>query len=70
MSTAYFSFNGKKSTDFNLFITTDIKYKSTSYDVETIEIGGRDGVLLKDKHRLKPVEQDIPMKVKTRGKYS
>ncbi len=67
MSTAYFSFNGKKSTDFNLFITTDIKYKSTSYDVETIEIGGRDGVLLKDKHRLKPVEQDIPMKVKTRG---
>ncbi|ESV55174.1 hypothetical protein SAG0136_08140 [Streptococcus agalactiae LMG 14747] len=67
MSTAYFIFNGQKSTDFDLAITTDIKYKSTSYDIETIEIEGRDGVLLKDKHRLKPVEQEIPMKIKTRG---
>lgn len=67
MSFSYFILDGKKSIDFDLVITTDIQYNSTSYDIEQIEVEGRDGVLLKDKHRLKPVEQEIPMKLKTGG---
>lgn len=41
---------------------------SSSYDVETIEIAGRDGALLVDNQRLKPVEQAFPFVVKPKGK--
>ncbi|HES3012729.1 TPA: gp58-like family protein [Streptococcus pyogenes] len=34
--------------------------KSTSNDVNLIEVDGRDGVLIKDNERLKAVEQDFP----------
>lgn len=41
---------------------------SSSYDVETIEIAGRDGALLVDNQRLKPVEQAFPFVMKPKGK--
>lgn len=41
---------------------------SSAYDVETIEIAGRDGALLVDNQRLKPVEQTFPFVVKPKGK--
>ena len=45
-----------------------MSHTSSSYDVETIEIAGRDGALLVDNQRLKPVEQDFPFVVKPKGK--
>ena len=62
MST-FIKFDGKKSSDFGLKIINDIEFSSTSYDVETIEVPGRDGVLLKDNQRLKPVKREFPMKI-------
>lgn len=41
---------------------------SSTYDVETIEIAGRDGALLVDNQRLKPVEQPFPFIVKPKNK--
>lgn len=41
---------------------------SSTYDVETIEIAGRDGALLVDNQRLKPVEQAFPFVVKPKNK--
>ena len=64
MST-FIKFDGKKSSDFGLKIINDIEFSSTSYDVETIEVPGRDGVLLKDNQRLKPVKREFPMKINT-----
>lgn len=64
MST-FIKFDGKKSSDFGLNIINDIEFSSTSYDVETIEVPGRDGVLLKDNQRLKPVKREFPMKFHT-----
>ena len=45
-----------------------MSYVSSSYDIETIEIAGRDGALLVDNQRLKPVEQAFPFVVKPKGK--
>lgn len=64
MST-FIKFDGKKSSDFGLNIINDIEFSSTSYDVETIEVPGHDGVLLKDNQRLKPVKREFPMKFHT-----
>lgn len=64
MST-FIKFDGKKSSDFGLKIINDIEFSSTSYDVETIEVPGRDGALLKDNQRLKPVKREFPMKFHT-----
>lgn len=44
-----------------------MSHTSSSYDVETIEIVGRDGALLVDNQRLKPVEQTFPFVVKPKG---
>ena len=41
---------------------------SSLYDTETIEILGRDGALLVDNQRLKPVEQPFSFVVKPKGK--
>lgn len=41
---------------------------SSTYDIEMIEIAGRDGALLVDNQRLKPVEQAFPFVVKPKGK--
>lgn len=61
MTVSYIVFNGQKSTDFGLFIDKDIGYNSTFYDVEQVVVPGRDGVLLKDKHRLRPAERSFSL---------
>ncbi|HEK9251898.1 TPA: phage tail protein, partial [Streptococcus equi subsp. equi] len=54
----YIEFNGKKSDSFGLLLERERSIKSTSNDVDLIEVDGRDGVLLKDNGRLKAIEQD------------
>lgn len=56
----YIEFNGKKSDSFGLLLERERSIKSTSNDVDLIEVDGRDGVLLKDNGRLKAIEQDFP----------
>lgn len=41
---------------------------SSVYDVDTVEIAGRDGALLVDNQRLKTVEQAFPFVVKPKGR--
>lgn len=53
-------YNGRSSKDFNLRITKEVAHELSSYDVETQSIPGRDGVLLIDRQRLKPVERAFP----------
>ena len=61
----FIKFDGKKSSDFGLKILNDIEFSSASYDVETIEVPGRDGVLLKDNQRLIPIKREFPMEIHT-----
>lgn len=56
----YIEFNGIKSNDLGLLLERERSVKSTSNDVNLIEVDGRDGVLIKDNERLKAVEQDFP----------
>lgn len=56
----YIEFNGTKSNDLGLLLERERSVKSTSNDVNLIEVDGRDGVLIKDNERLKAVEQDFP----------
>ncbi|EHI70676.1 distal tail protein Dit [Streptococcus ictaluri] len=56
----YIEFNGKKSNSFGLLLERERSIKSTSNDVDLIEVDGRDGALLKDNGRLKVIEQDFP----------
>ena len=60
---AVITFNGKRSSDFGLRIVNDVSHESAVYDVEKVEVVGRDGVLLKDNHRLKPVVKEFPCRV-------
>jgi phage-related protein len=41
----YFEYNGKKSTDFQIWINGDGRYASPEPDVESIEVPGRNGAL-------------------------
>lgn len=56
-------YNGQSTKDFNLRIINDVTHVLSSNDVETMPIAGRDGVLLIDNQRLKPVERSFPMKI-------
>ncbi|HEP1430614.1 TPA: phage tail family protein [Streptococcus pyogenes] len=56
----YIEFNGTKSDSLGLLLERERSIKSTSNDVNLIEVDGRDGVLIKDNERLKAVEQDFP----------
>ncbi|MCW6681616.1 phage tail protein [Aerococcaceae bacterium NML160702] len=49
------TFNGRKSTEFGLRLLSGFDYVSAQDDIDTIEVIGRDGVLLKDNKRLRPV---------------
>lgn len=62
---AYIQFNGQKSVDLGLRILNDVEHPSTHYDVEKVEVPGRDGVLLKSNNRLVPVEKSFPCALKT-----
>lgn len=54
---AKITFNEKDNESFGLRILNDVTHEIASNDIDTIEINGRDGVLLVDRHRLKPVEK-------------
>lgn len=60
---AYVQFNGRKSIDLGLHILNEVEHASTHHDIDQIEVPGRDGVLLKDNHRLVPVEKSFPCKL-------
>lgn len=57
-------YNGTSSETFGLFIENNVEHELSSNDIETEAIEGRDGVLLKDRQRLKPVEKAFPMILK------
>lgn len=56
-------FNGKSSKEFNLRIYNDLVHELSSNDIGLVEVAGRDGVLLEDRNRLKPIERSFPMKL-------
>lgn len=58
---AYIKFNGKSSEEIDLILENDMHHVSSVYDVDTVEIAGRDGALLVDNQRLKAVEQAFPL---------
>lgn len=60
----YIIMNGKSSLDFDMIIANQSKYDSPENDMEQIEVMGRDGVLLVDNDRLKPVKRSLPFSIK------
>lgn len=66
----FIKFNGKSSLDLHLLLSGDIQHVVAQNDVEEVEVLGRDGSILVDKHRLKTVVQPyefylkLPAKVK------
>ena len=60
---AEFIYNGKSTKDFDLRIINDVTHELSAYDVETEVVPGRDGVLLLDNQRLKPVERAFPLRL-------
>lgn len=56
-------YNGQSTKDFNLRILNDVTHELSAYDIETQVVPGRDGVLLLDNQRLKPVERAFPLKL-------
>lgn len=66
MTKAFIQYNGKKSTDFGLVMMNEVEHESTSNDVETIVVPGRDGVLLRDNKRLNAVEKSFPFVIRAK----
>ena len=60
---AEFIYNGRSTKDFNLRIINEVSHELSSYDIETEVVPGRDGVLLLDNQRLKPVERAFPLRL-------
>lgn len=58
--TAFITFNGKSSLDFQLKISNEMKHYGATNDVETIQVLGRDGDILIDNKRLNAFNQPIP----------
>lgn len=56
-------YNGQSTKDFNLRILNDVTHELSSWDIETESVPGRDGVLLIDNQRLKPVERAFPLRL-------
>lgn len=65
---AYIKFDGTRSDDIGLILENDMTHISSSRDVETVNIAGRDGSLLIDNNRLNTVEQPFPFIVKPKAK--
>lgn len=57
-------YGGKSSKDYNLRVYNELTHELSSYDVETESVPGRDGVLLIDNQRLKPVERSFLLKLR------
>ncbi|MCW6663959.1 phage tail family protein [Aerococcaceae bacterium NML190073] len=60
---SFIKFNGMKSSDFGLRLLSGFDYVSAQSDIDTIEVVGRDGVLLKDNKRLRPVHVSYPFTI-------
>lgn len=58
-----FIYNGKSTKEFNLRIINEVTHELSSHDIETEVVPGRDGVLLLDNQRLKPVERAFPLRL-------
>lgn len=58
-----FIYNGKSTKEFNLRIINEVSHELSSHDIETEVVPGRDGVLLLDNQRLKPVERAFPLRL-------
>lgn len=56
-------YNGKSSKEFGLRLTNNVAHELSSNDIETVPVPGRDGVLLIDNKRLKPVERGFPFRM-------
>ena len=56
-------YNGKSTKDLNLRIMNEVEHELSSHDIETEVVPGRDGVLLLDNQRLKPVERAFPLRL-------
>lgn len=65
MTTAYFEYNGKKSSDFGLRIENRISFTSPEADVEFVEVLGKDGDVAIDHKRLKGFDFPIAVRLKT-----
>lgn len=58
---AYFEYNGKKSTDFNLLMDPEFELSGPEADVTFEEIDGSDGDYVIDNERFKSVTRSIPV---------
>lgn len=56
-------YNGVSTKDYNLRIINEVSHELSSHDIETEVVPGRDGVLLLDNQRLKPVERAFPLRL-------
>lgn len=51
--------SGKDLNDFGMRLHADLKFDGVERDVDEIEIPGRNGVVVRDNHRFKPVDQNF-----------
>lgn len=51
--------SGKDLIDFGMRLHADLKFDGVERDVDEIEIPGRNGVVVRDNHRFKPVDQNF-----------
>ena len=55
-----FLFDGKKSEDFDVYITGSAVYDAPDRDVELIDIPGRNGALVIDRNKFKNITVTYP----------
>ena len=60
----YFTWNGKKSSDFGIIIKHKEIYKAPVRDVDFVEVPGRDGEVILDNGRYKNVDVTYQVRVK------
>lgn len=61
MAVTSFTFNGLKSTDFNMYINAEYEIASSIPDYKTVEVPGRDGDLIIPNDRYKSFVQELPI---------
>lgn len=61
---ASITYNNKTNKEFGLILTNDVSHEISTNDIEALEIEGRDGAVLLDHQRLKPIEKAFPFVLK------
>lgn len=61
MTVTSFTFNGLKSTDFNMYVNAEYEIASSVPDYQTVEVPGRDGDLIIPNNRYKSFVQELPI---------